>query len=432
MVYKLGCVEETPQNLLGGLMDTSTTDVWLTNRRWHHDYPELGTDPIPIAPYTSAEHFELERDRIFKKVWLFASRIEKIPNPGDFHVVDLPICETSVVLVHGNDGEVRAFHNVCPHRGNKLAYDQSGNTRRLVCRFHGWAYDLEGTLRLVPDEDNWFDLDKSCHGLTPVAVGVWEGFVFINLDPEPSQTLQEYLGEAAETLDGYPFAETSSQSYCFRTVLNANWKLVKDAFQEVCHTPFQHHRSLPDGFVSKENPYTHVIDMRLYGPHGRASLFGNHDHVPSPVQALAYAHGSTLVSSVFSGESEATAPVGVNPTESEHWAFELTVFFPCFFVGVTEGNYFAHQFLPIDIDHTQVEITAYFPKAQNLAQRFSQEYSRVIFRDIFLEDGRQLEETQSMLSSGAHSSFPLKDEELLVRQSHHAVQRMVDGHGIMP
>lgn len=410
-------------------MSASTTAPWLTDKRWHDDYPELGTDPIPIEPYVSPEHFELEREHIFTKVWINACRVEKIPNPGDFWVKDLPICGTSVMIVRGEDGVIRAFHNVCPHRGNKVTYEQAGTNRYFVCRFHGWAFDLEGSLDDVPDEENWFDLDKQCHGLKPIHVDEWAGFVFVNLDPDPVMSLQDYLGEAASSLGAYPFDETSAQPYTFRSVVKANWKLVKDAFQEVCHTPFQHHRSLPDGFVSEENPYTHVIDMRLYGPHGRASLFGNHDHLPSPVQALAYAHGSTLVSAVFSGESPATQPVGVNPTNSPHWAFELTVFFPCFFVGVTDGNYFAHQFLPIDIDHTEIEMTAYFPKARNLAQRFSQEYSRVIFRDIFLEDGRQLEETQAMLGSGAYTHFPLKDEELLIRQSHHTVQRMIGRQG---
>ncbi|MBV24702.1 MAG: hypothetical protein CME12_01105 [Gemmatimonadetes bacterium] len=406
-------------------MSTTEKAVWLTDKRWHDDHPELGTDPIPIAPYISDEQFELEREHIFGKVWLPACRVEVIPEPGDFYVKDVEVCRTSIVVTRGNDGEVRAFHNVCAHRGNKLAYDQSGNTKRLVCRFHGWAYDLEGALRLVPDEDNWFDLDKSCHGLTPVAVDVWEGFVFINLDPEPAHTLQEYLGEAAETLDGYPFAETSAQPYTFTTVFNANWKLVKDAFQEVAHVPFQHHGSLPDGFVSKDNPYTHFIDMRLYGPHGRASLFGNNQHVDTPAQALASAYGSTMVSSVFSGESEVTEPVGVNPTRSPDWAFEMTVFFPSFFLAVTEGTYFTNQFLPLDINRTLVETTTYYPRPRTLAQRFSQEYSRVMFRDIFLEDGRQVEETQSMLRSGAQSHFVLKDEELFIRASFREVERMI-------
>lgn len=406
-------------------MGTTEPAVWLTDKRWHDDYPELGRDPIPIEPYISDAEFELEREHIFGKVWLPACRVEAIADPGDFLVKEVEVCRTSVIVTRGRDGDIRAFHNMCSHRGNKVAYDEAGNTRRLVCRFHGWAFDLEGDLRLVPDEDNWFEMDKSCHGLTPVAVGVWEGFVFINLDPEPAQTLHEYLGEAATTLEGYPFADLSTQAYSYTTVFEANWKLVKDAFQEVAHVPFQHHGSLPDAFVSKENPYTHFIDMRLYGPHGRASLFGSRDHVVSPAQALAYSHVSTIEEDASSERSTASRPVGLNPTGSPDWAYEMTAFFPSFLMVVTNDTYFTNHFLPLDINRTLVETTSYYPKPQNLAERFSHEYLRVFFRDVFLEDGRQVEETQAMLRSGAKTHFVLKDEELFIRASLHEGQRMI-------
>ena len=101
--------------------------------------------------------------------------------------------------------------------------------------------------------------------------------------------------------------------------------------------------------------------------------------------------------------------------------------FPTFFVVVSEGTYFTHQFWPLAVDRTIWESTTYFPKAKNLAQRFSQEYSRIIFRDIFLEDARTVEETQSVLSSGAKNEFLLQDYELLVRHSHNVVLNMITG-----
>ena len=266
-------------------------------------------------------------------------------------------------------------------------------------------------------------------GLTPVHVDVWEGFVFVNVDPDPVESLADYLGELAHELAGYPFAETSATAFSWRTSVNANWKLVKDAFQETAHTPFQHRRSLPDAFVSEENPFTHFLDVKIAGRHGRASLFGNTAHKPSPVQSLAYRYGSTLVGTVLSEEPSTRAPAGVNPTGSPDWAFEMHVFFPCFFVSVADGNYFTHQFLPIAVDRTLWESTTYYPRARTLAQRFSQETSRVMFRDIMVEDGRQIEETQSVLASGAKEHFHLKDEELLVRHTLHSVDRMVNSGG---
>jgi len=399
-------------------------------KRYHYAYPEMGSGPVSIEPYISPEYFELEKARVFKKVWLYACRVEQLQNPGDFLVKDLLVCDTSVVLVRNANGEIRGFHNMCSHRGNKIAYDQCGNASAFACGFHGWSYSLDGELTFVPDEDNYFDIDKKDLGLSPVQVDVWEGFVFVNVDPDPAETLQAYLGELGAGLHGYPFTELSGKVHRFETVVNANWKLVKDAFQEVCHTPYQHRRSLPDAYRNNDNPYTRLIDIAVVGHHGRASLFGNMAHQPSPVAAHAYAHGSTIVSAALGQEgSPETAPPGVNPTDSPDWSFELQVFFPSFFLAVARGSYFSHQFLPLAVDKTLWQSMICYPEPDTLAEQFSQEYSRVMFRDIMCEDGRQIEETQSMLKSGAKQHFVLKDEELLVRQGLYEVEQMIAASG---
>ena len=409
-------------------MSAPKANPYAGNRRYHDLYPELGTGPVSTEPYYSEDYYKLEKEYIFKKVWMNAGRIEAIPEAGDFVVQDLPVCDTSVVIVRTPDGGINAFHNVCSHRGNKMAYDPSGNISMFSCRFHGWGYDLDGNLQIVPDEENYFDLDKSCLGLTPVHVGEWNGFIFVNVDPNPTETLEEYLGELGAGLDGYPFAETSGQVFTFETVVNANWKLVKDAFQETCHTPYQHNRSLPDAYISDENPHTRLIDMAIHGYHARASLFGNMGHVPSPVASHAYGFGSTIAgASMVEGDAiaPALAPPLVNPTGSSEWSFELNVFFPSFFLAVTNGSYFTHQFIPLGPDKTHWFSTTCYPTPKTAAERFSQEYSRVMFRDIMLEDGRQIEETQSMIKSGAKSEFILKDEELFIRQGLWQAEEMI-------
>lgn len=393
---------------------------YASETRYHDLYPEMGTGEISTEPYYSEEYFELEKEYIFKKSWLNAGRIEDIPKAGDYIVKEVPVCDTSIVIVRRKDGGLNAFHNVCSHRGNKMAYEDSGNARSFSCRFHGWTYGHDGDLVAVPDEENYFNLDKSCLGLSMVSVDLWEGFIFINVDPSSKETLDEYMGDLGKGLHGYPFAETSGQVFTFETVVDANWKLVKDAFQEVCHTPFQHNRSLPDAYISEANPHTRFIDMAVVGRHARASLFGNMAHMPSPLAMQAYGHGATIASaSMVDGDevSAALAPPGVNPTGSSDWSFELQVFFPSFFLAVTQGSYFTHQFIPLSVDKTHWFSTTCFPKSTNAAERFSQEYGRVMFRDIMNEDGRQIEETQSMLKSGAKKSFILKDEELFIRQA---------------
>lgn len=397
------------------------------SRKWHDKYPHLGTAPLPADVFTSEEQFAREREQIFKKVWLNVGRVEQIPHAGDYFVKDLVVCNTSVIVVRGKDGKVRAFHNMCSHRGNKIAWDNKGACQMFTCKFHGWSYALDGKLTFVPDEARFFGLKKETLGMTPVAVDVWAGFIFINVDPDPQETLQDYLGELGAGLIDYPFGELSATSTTWTTEVKANWKVIKDAFQEVYHVAFLHKRSIPDSFTSKANPYAHCLDVHLYPRHGSMSLYGNAELKPTPVAELAFRYGAFVIRKDF---SDARLPPAVNPTHSKEWTLDLNVIFPAFFVDVSEGSYFTHQFMPLAVDRTIWTSTQYFPKATTPSQRFSQEYGNVIFRDVILEDGRTFEETQSVLSSGAKKEFYLHDEEILVRHSHHVVDQMLNNRPV--
>ena len=131
------------------------------------------------------------------------------------------MAKTSIVVVRGNDGEVRAFHNICRHRGNKLVWhdfpreETSGICRQFVCKYHGWRYGLDGACTFVQQEDEFFDLDKADYGLVPVHCDVWAGFIFVNLDDTPRESLREFLGPMVTALDGYPF-DRMTERYEFR------------------------------------------------------------------------------------------------------------------------------------------------------------------------------------------------------------------------
>ena len=116
---------------ISGLQGEITADTTPVTRgsgrqKWHDKYSHLGTGPIPVDPFVSQAQFELERERIFKKVWLHIGRVEQIPDEGDYFVKDLAVCNTSVIDVRGRDGSVKAFHNMCSHRGNKILWDEDG------------------------------------------------------------------------------------------------------------------------------------------------------------------------------------------------------------------------------------------------------------------------------------------------------------------
>ena len=114
-------------------MSRATTVRWLSmdamntpmaDKRWAKRYPELGTAPIPAEPCVSPAYFERERESVFRRTWLNVGRADEIPNAGDYVVRNLAVCNASLLIVRGKDGVVRAFHNVCSHRGNKLVWDE--------------------------------------------------------------------------------------------------------------------------------------------------------------------------------------------------------------------------------------------------------------------------------------------------------------------
>jgi phenylpropionate dioxygenase-like ring-hydroxylating dioxygenase large terminal subunit len=391
-------------------------------KRWFSRYPELSTDPIPLEPYLSERQFELERERIWPHVWLMMGRVEEIAEPGQYFVKDIPICNASILVVRGKDGKVRAFHNVCSHRGNQVCWEERGAASALKCRFHGFIYDLDGALRSVPDEQMFFNLDKRANGLTPVATDIWEGFIFINLDPHPRETLKEYLGEVGERLSGHPFHE-APRYYEYKAELRCNWKVVIYGFLEAWHVVFLHDKSAGELFGSKENPFGHNLLIKLSDKHRFISLYGNPDYQATPVGGMAFRFGKSLMQ-VESDTSKMLRTM--NPTRSPCWSFDLNNIFPNFQLNVVNGAWYCHRFWPLAVDRTIWESRMYFPPPANAGERFFQEYSKVTTRNVLLEDGSLLEKTQAVMASGAKRHWHLQDEEIAIRHFHDVVQKFVE------
>ena len=115
---------------------------------------------LNVDSYISDHFFEKEKEAIWKKSWLLAGCIRDLPQPGSYFVFDIEVIGVSILIVRGNDNEIRAFHNICRHRGHKLCTSNCGRSANLVCKFHGWVYNTTGELFYVPWEEEFRDLDK--------------------------------------------------------------------------------------------------------------------------------------------------------------------------------------------------------------------------------------------------------------------------------
>lgn len=381
---------------------------------WSDKFPELGDDPLSIEPCISQTYFDAEKAEVFKKSWLNVGRVEEMKKPGDYKVIDLPILDTSILLVRGRDSLIRAFHNMCTHRGNKLVWDEVGNNRHaMTCKFHGWVYDDKGALVDVPDERNFRNFCKGDHGLTPVMADVWQGFIFINVDPEATESLIEFLGEVVPALAGYPF-EKLAVGYGYRGNLACNWKIAVDAQQDIYHSHL-HRRSLGDALIAPGDGSFRALDIQLFKRHRMVSTWSNPAHRPTAVEGVAHKFGWTIKKADVGFLDRDHLPLGVNPTRNPEWGFDVYLIWPNFWIAVMDGAYQTHNFWPTGVGSMYQEIRMYTAPVRNNGQRFSLEVARCINRDTWLEDFSTLEQTQQMLRSGAKTHFILQSKEVLIR-----------------
>jgi len=382
------------------------------SNRWSQEFPELGTGPVSVTPYISPEYFELEREKIFRRAWLKVGRVQDIPKPGDYFRIDIQILDASILVIRGKDGVIRAFHNVCKHRGDRLVHNESGNARALRCRFHNFVYDLEGNLADVPSKDFFCKMSKDVSALTPVAVDVWNGFIFINADPAPRETLAEFLGEFNDFFHDYPFDEMELAG-SWSTVAKANWKTVLDGFHEGLHVEALHSKSARDAILDESG---HAVPpwIGAFKRHRGISTKFNPNYVPTPAEAIAFQYGR---SSFFGNRHKMDYPKGMNPSGAEPWAFDIFVTFPHFRFNPGPGFYFVDSFWPISVDETFYDLKLYVLKPETAAHKLAMEFTRASFRDVIREDMSTCENVHAGMKSGAITHLELSDLEILIRHS---------------
>ena len=198
-------------------------------------YQFLGDEDIHYDRYTSQEFFDREIEKMWSKVWQWVCRLEHIPEVGDNYVYD--VGPYSILVVRHGEGpeDVKAYHNSCLHRGTQLKPSLSmGNSPKLRCPFHGWEWNLDGTVNEIPCRWDFPKVTDEAYGLPEVKVGFWGGFAFINMDPDCTP-LVEYLEVLPEHFSGlWDLGDRYTVTHVEKT-LPANWKAAQEAFIEAYH-----------------------------------------------------------------------------------------------------------------------------------------------------------------------------------------------------
>ena len=193
---------------------------------------------LPAWTYHNAELTRLELEEVFLKSWMFVAHISDIPRAGDYQCFE--IGDERAVAVRGQDGEVRAFHNQCRHRASRVVADDKGHCgKAMICPFHGWSYNLDGSLRNIPRADTFPDIDPQEFGLKPLDCEIWQGMIFLRFGGS-GPSVAEQFAEAAEEVGLYRIEEMEPLDTPWRYDFELDWKAVLDIDSEGYHVPVGH------------------------------------------------------------------------------------------------------------------------------------------------------------------------------------------------
>ncbi|MFH8992389.1 aromatic ring-hydroxylating dioxygenase subunit alpha [Streptomyces sp. NPDC017940] len=346
---------------------------------------------LPGHYYTDPGVFGQEQERLFEALWCCAVRAADLDGPGAYRTVQ--VGRESVLVTRARDGALRAFLNVCRHRGARLCTEEAGTVRRgLQCPYHAWTYGLDGRLIAAPNLTRMPDVDRSAYGLVEVALREWLGYAWVCLADEPPSFEDTVIGEAVERL-GDPASieryrtEDLALGHRVRYDVRANWKLIVENFMECYHCATIHPELtevLPE--------FAEGFAAQYYVGHGAA--FG--DEVD----------GFTVDGSAGFGRLP-----GVSDDQDRRY-YAITVK-PAVFVNLVPDHVILHRMFPLAVDRTVVECDwLYAPDVVAAGADVSK--SAELFHRVNEQDFAACERTQPAMGSRAY-----RTGGVLVPTEHH-------------
>jgi phenylpropionate dioxygenase-like ring-hydroxylating dioxygenase large terminal subunit len=225
------------------LLDADTNPGKITDALRRNAPLDPGPTLVPVARYISREYHELEKEKLWKRVWQVAAHEDDFPNVGD--VVPYDITTMSFLVVRVGEDEYKAYYNACLHRGRKLRELRAKGLKEIQCPFHGWSWNLDGSIKTVPCAYDYSGLHKDEESLPEVKVGRWGRFIFINPDPDCAP-LEDHLGDLGTQFEILPYERRYKMAHVAK-VVRANWKVVQEAFMESYHVLLTHPQILTGG-----------------------------------------------------------------------------------------------------------------------------------------------------------------------------------------
>jgi phenylpropionate dioxygenase-like ring-hydroxylating dioxygenase large terminal subunit len=378
------------------LNEHSTIDEHIMNRHVHNvavpnDWDRSG---LPGWSYHSAALLELEKEHVFRNHWQIVGHVSDLPNPGDYLTLD--VVGERALVVRGKDGVVRAFNNMCRHRGSRVVADSQGSCKNaLVCPFHGWVYNLDGTLRGAARPRSFPELDKTEFGLMPLELEIWMGFIFIRFRKGGQPSVAELMQPVTKEISHYGIEDMVPSFGIWTQTTPVNWKSVRDVDNEGYHVAMAH-PALQDLYGSTyfDEPFVNGVSRSFatYNPHaGRRWSVRNYIGI---------------------------APEATHLPEHLRKAWIYYGIFPNAVIAVMPESVQFYQEFPLSTGETMLRGAIYRYRDETREQAAARYLAFRIDRDTMAEDVQLSVWSNESMLSDAFQGFYLSDLEFGVRTHH--------------
>lgn len=409
--------------------------------------PVLGHGIIAKERYTSTAFMKLEWERVWTRAWNCAGRLQDLKDPGDYFTTELGTESILIVRERPGDDGIRAYYNVCGHRGNRLRSPGLGHARSFQCAYHFFEYGLDGSLCHIPDRETFSgSVPAGRQQLVELRTGTWGGFVFFNMDPD-CEPLQDFLGVIPEHLDPYHFEQQCLVND--RTIeWDCNWKTSVDAFNEVYHVQGIHPQLLQ--MLDDVN-----VQIDLYERHNRylvpfglvSPRYPNQVEITEPLKAMMKSAG--IDPATFTGAMADVRPalqaatrdkatrlgIDVSELNDDQMTDDYHYFvFPnlTFNVHATGFMLFRQRPHPSDPNRMFFDLQNFvrIPPGATPPPRPEHEHSRhgeVSLGLVLDQDAHNLPRVQQGMNSRAFEGLWINDKERRIRHMHRTLDDYIEG-----
>ena len=354
---------------------------------------------LPGWIYRDPEFFELEKELIFRQSWQIVCHVNDVPRSGDFHTFEF--LGQSVVVLRGEDGQVRSFYNACRHRAARLLDGPKGRCgRRITCPYHAWTYGLDGRLLTVPQRDAYEGLELERNGLTPLEQEIFMGFVFVRFAPGlPS--VREMAAPYLHELEAYRLEELVPQGRVTLRPRAVNWKNIADNYSDGLHIPVAHPgltRLFGNSYGIEAQPW---IDK----------MWGRLREAPS--------------SNWSEGRYQALLPRVEHLPEERQRLWTYFKLWPNVAFDIYPDQVDFMQFVPVSATETLIREIAYVHPDDRRQMRAARYLNWRINRQVNAEDTILIERVQEGMRSDGYTPGPLGKGEVCLRSFARRMRQLI-------